>query len=291
MGNLAWVERAIKWLLWPRRIHGKRGNLHILLSSQCCLDMTWDVQRVTCSCSPRRFSSAGPRGCPWEVWWGCGRSWRGGGHWGAPRGFHPQKRPPQKSTLLGWWCLQGKEKTAVQEPLPDDTGANDHQLCVSNTLPLEVEMHSSAWAACASLPRLTERAVWSLVLAGITPRCPSASFSGLLSSACKTRNSPHFQLSPRNSELMSILNIAIWLQKTHPLYLIFIWVFQRQRSDLIRALALTWPFPKGKDPHPFLWLGTTAPQHAFYVLKNLFTGYAGSSLLCGLSLVAARALL
>ena len=33
---------------------------------------------------------------------------------------------------------------------------------------------------------------------------------------------PHFQLSPWNSELMSILNTAIWLQKTHPLYLIFI---------------------------------------------------------------------
>ena len=92
--------------------------------------------------------------------------------------------------------VKGREKTAVQEPLPGDTGANDHQPCVSNALPLEVEMHNSAWAACASLPRLTERAVWSLVLAGITPRCPSASFSGLLSSACKTRNPPLPTQSP-----------------------------------------------------------------------------------------------
>lgn len=48
-------------------------------------------------------------------------------------------------------------------------------------------MLSSAWASCTSFPRLTERVVWSLVLAGIMPFCPSASFRGLLSSACKTR--------------------------------------------------------------------------------------------------------
>ena len=252
MGNLAWVERAIKWLLWPQKIHGKRGNIHILFSSQCCLDMNRNVQRVTCSCNPRRFSSAGPWGRLWEVWWGCGRSWKGGEHSGAPRGFHLQKCPPQKSTLLGWWCLQGREETAVQEPPPDETGANDHQPCVSNALPLEVEMHNSAWAACVSSPRLTERAVWSLVLAGITPRCPSASFSGLLSSACKTQP-PSLPTQSRNSELMSILNnTAIWLRKQIPCHLTFIWVFKHQRTHLISAFALTWPFPKGKYSHLFL---------------------------------------
>lgn len=48
-------------------------------------------------------------------------------------------------------------------------------------------MLSSACASCTSFPRLTERPVWSLVLAGIMPFFPSASFRGLLSSACKTR--------------------------------------------------------------------------------------------------------
>lgn len=48
-------------------------------------------------------------------------------------------------------------------------------------------MLSSACASCTSFPRLTERPVWSLVLAGIMPFFPSASLRGLLSSACKTQ--------------------------------------------------------------------------------------------------------
>lgn len=62
-------------------------------------------------------------------------------------------------------------------------------------------MLSSACASCTSSPRLTERAVCSLVLAGIMPLCPSASFRGLLSSACKTRP-PNFSSVAQRGKCM-----------------------------------------------------------------------------------------
>lgn len=62
-------------------------------------------------------------------------------------------------------------------------------------------MLSSACASCTSSPRLTERAVCSLVLAGIMPLCPSTSFRGLLSSACKTRP-PNFSSVAQRGKCM-----------------------------------------------------------------------------------------
>lgn len=217
MGNLAWVERAIKWLLWPQKIHGKRGNLHILLSSQCCLDMNRDGEGSPAPVTHEGFQVQ----VHGDVFGRCdgdadgaGKVVNAGVHHVAFTCKNALRKNQHRSD--DGVCREERRQQS-QEPPPDDTGANDQQPCVSNALPLEVEMHNSAWAACVSPPRLTERAVWSLVLAGITPRCPSASFSGLLSSACKTQ-APSLPTQSRNSELVSVLNnTAIWLQKTGPL--------------------------------------------------------------------------
>lgn len=133
----------------------------------------------------------------------------------------------------------------------------------NDVLPFEVEMHNSAWAAWVSFPRLTERAVWSFVLAGITPRCPSASFSGLLNSAYET--------SP-NSELMSILNnTAILLHQTHcsKSYYI-IWCFGIQKTLLISAPRSTWPFLSKNTHVPSAFRVHCTPSCLLHILYCSF---------------------
>lgn len=117
-----------------------------------------------------------------ERWWtlGC-TTW-----------LSPAKMPSAKINTARMMVSAGKrEDSSPRAGLPDDTGANDQAVC------LTIRGGNAQLSACLrSPPQVDGEGGVEFVLVGSRPMPISPSFSGLLSSACKTCNPPLPTQSP-----------------------------------------------------------------------------------------------